>query len=251
LATTERLLREGHLPAAQLLEERARDGLGQLQRGIDRAAERIVGDDTEALRLARSELDELIEQLEGEITEGRDGAGLTRVAGGQGRGADDDPSEAEPSGASDLAGSEREGAGANQPGGGEARMFFENPDPTRESGGGGGGGPVTGTGYREWLTRLGEVEALLDSPDLRSEVSRVRDRVRTARSDYRRHGEPPRWELVEIEMAAPLSGVRDRLIEELARRQSPEALVPIDRDLVPPRYLEVVRRYYENLGAMD
>jgi len=130
-------------------------------------------------------------------------------------------------------------------------MFFENPGLARGEAGGGGGGPVTGTGYRDWLTRLGEVEELLDSPDLRSEVGRVRDRVRTARTEYHRQGEPPRWDLVELEMAAPLNGVRDRLIEELARRQSPEALVPIDRDLVPPRYSELVRRYYENLGATD
>ncbi|MCL4177756.1 MAG: hypothetical protein KJ072_08410 [Verrucomicrobia bacterium] len=293
LATTERLLREGHLPAAQLLEEKARAGLGQLQRGIDRAAEKILGDDTEALRLARSELDELIEQLEGEITEGRGVAGETNavgvVAGGRGNRAD----ERSERGADDEAGSERgevgtdrmaerygversnqassarpgageggegtgqaggaggERAGGDQPDGGEPRMFFENPGLARGGAGGGGGGPVTGTGYRDWLSRLGEVEELLDSPDLRSEVGRVRDRVRTARAEYNRHGEPPRWELVELEMAAPLSGVRDRLLQELARRQSPEALVPIDRDLVPPRYSELVRRYYENLGATD
>jgi hypothetical protein len=128
-------------------------------------------------------------------------------------------------------------------------MFFENLGG--DGGGTGGGGPLTGTGYRDWLTRLGEVEELLDSPDLRSEVNRVRDRVRTTRADFNRHGEPPRWELVDLEMAVPLSGVRDRLIQELARRQSPEALVPIDRDLVPPRYSELVRRYYENLGTTE
>jgi hypothetical protein len=98
---------------------------------------------------------------------------------------------------------------------------------------------------------LGEVEELLDSPDLRSEVGRVGDLARAARAEYNRHGQPPQWDLVEMEMASPLNAVRDRLIQELARRQSPEALVPIDRDLVPPRYSELVRRYYENLGATD
>jgi hypothetical protein len=46
----------------------------------------------------------------------------------------------------------------------------------------------------------------------------------------------------------PLQEVRDRLADELARLGSKEALVPIDRDPVPNRYSELVRRYYEELG---
>ena len=42
--------------------------------------------------------------------------------------------------------------------------------------------------------------------------------------------------------------VRKRLGEELARRDSKDALVPIDRDPVPGRYSESVRRDYEELG---
>jgi hypothetical protein len=34
----------------------------------------------------------------------------------------------------------------------------------------------------------------------------------------------------------------------MARRQSNDALVPIDRDPVPARYSDLVRRYYEELG---
>jgi hypothetical protein len=37
--------------------------------------------------------------------------------------------------------------------------------------------------------------------------------------------------------------------QELLRHQSTEALVPIDRDAVPPQYAEQVRRYYERLGS--
>jgi hypothetical protein len=320
LATTERLLREGHLDAARQLEEKARADLGQLQRGIERAAEKILGDDTEALRLARSELDELLEQLEQEIAEGRAASGLTNAvasqagggrngaepaeaegadessAGQRGGGGEDPGDRASTSGEPSDSGAEGEtegeratgdlasagqgggepgsspnpaGTGGDQPGasagnrgpgargepsdspGEGVAMFFNQPESGPEGGGGGGGGPLTGGGYRDWANRLGEVEELLDSPDLRTEVARVRDRVRVARSEYNRHGEPPRWDLVEMEMASPLGEVRDRLIQELARRQSPEALVPIDRDLVPPRYSELVRRYYENLGATD
>lgn len=318
LATTGRLLREGHLDAARQLEEKARADLGELRRGIDRAAEKILGDDTEALRLARSELDELLEQLENEIAEGHAEAGVTNAvaaAGGAGTGRESESRDGGPGGGeasaeegrsgepgdsdgSELSqaggtGARREGEGQRggtgeiaeaggaegegdspQPGqgggggregqaamnrgggaGGSERggsgMFFDQLELGTEGGGSGGGGPVTGSGYRDWVTRLGEVEELLDSPDLRTEVGRVRDRARVTRTEFNRRGEPPRWDVVEVEMASPLSEVRDRVIQELARRQSPEALVPIDRDLVPPRYSELVRRYYENLGATD
>ena len=46
----------------------------------------------------------------------------------------------------------------------------------------------------------------------------------------------------------PLVEVRDRIADELARRESSNPLVPIDRDPVPPKYTEHVRRYYEELG---
>ena len=38
------------------------------------------------------------------------------------------------------------------------------------------------------------------------------------------------------------------LDEELAKRDNREAMVPIDRDPVPGRFSELVRKYYENLG---
>jgi hypothetical protein len=43
--------------------------------------------------------------------------------------------------------------------------------------------------------------------------------------------------------------LRDAVSEELLRRESSEALVPIDREPVPPKYGEAVRRYYELLGS--
>jgi len=46
----------------------------------------------------------------------------------------------------------------------------------------------------------------------------------------------------------PLVEVRARLAEELARRYSKESLAAIERDPVPTRFAESVRRYYEELG---
>ena len=39
--------------------------------------------------------------------------------------------------------------------------------------------------------------------------------------------------------------------EELARRQSQDALVPIDRDPVPTKFTDLVRKYYEKLGGAE
>ena len=37
--------------------------------------------------------------------------------------------------------------------------------------------------------------------------------------------------------------------EEVRKRDTPDALVPIDRDPVPPEFVDGVRRYYERLGS--
>jgi len=47
----------------------------------------------------------------------------------------------------------------------------------------------------------------------------------------------------------PLVELRDKVAEELLRREASQALVPIDREPVPADYVEQVRRYYERLGS--
>ena len=68
------------------------------------------------------------------------------------------------------------------------------------------------------------------------------------RVEFKRHSVEPQWDIVKARISAPLAELRDRLTEELSRRESREALVPVDRDPVPPKYSENVRRYYEELG---
>jgi hypothetical protein len=50
-------------------------------------------------------------------------------------------------------------------------------------------------------------------------------------------------------VAEPLNELSRKIAEEIRRRTSPDSLVPIDRDPVPPEYSEAVRRYYERLGS--
>ena len=113
----------------------------------------------------------------------------------------------------------------------------------------GPGRPITGEGFRQWSDRMRDVEELLDNPELRAEAARIRDRARGAREEFKRHAKVPDWTQLKSLVAEPINELRDRIAEEVRRRESPDALVPIDRDPVPPQFTEGVRRYYERLGS--
>jgi hypothetical protein len=68
------------------------------------------------------------------------------------------------------------------------------------------------------------------------------------RVEYKRHSQEPNWDLVKMDVIKPLTDLRNRIAEELIRRQAKDTLTPIDRDPVPPQFAEPVRRYYEELG---
>jgi hypothetical protein len=130
-------------------------------------------------------------------------------------------------------------------GGGSANLNFDrllNDDAWRQS------GPLTGDDFVNWSDRLREVEEMIDQTDLRNEIATARDRAGVMRREFKQDRKKPDWAVVQLQVIQPLTEVRDRLAEELIRRQSREALVPIDRDPVPNRYSDLVRRYYEELG---
>lgn len=340
------LLREGLSAEASNLEQRARRSINDLKTGVERAAESVLGDDTEALRIARNELDELTKQLERELAQAQRQSITNRAGGAQANSGERGGSQGEQSaeqqqanaqggregqqgegqqqaqnqsqqgqgqqgesqqngqgqqgnqpgpqaqsgqrgqegqaqegsqpgqrGQSGQGQSEQQVASANQqPGGNNPGQGGENQPGQREgnrrNGGqrdGGSfldqfdgeetgsfaGGPVTGAEYSQWSDRLRDVEEMLDVPELRAEAARIRDRMRNVRQDVKRHAKEPQWGLVKMEIAGPLVELRSRIAEELARRESKEALVPIDRDPVPTRYSELVRRYYEELGKSE
>lgn len=108
--------------------------------------------------------------------------------------------------------------------------------------------PITGTDYRDWTDRLRDVEEMLDDTEMRQLAARSLDRAREYRQEYKRNNLPPNQDLVQRHVAGPLLELRDRVAEELARRDKDTKLVPLDRDPVPNRYRELVRGYYEKLG---
>ncbi len=351
LEVTAEMLRQGYLPQADSAEERARAGIDEMRRGVERAAERVLGDDTEALRTAQRELDALTEQIEREVAraergesataddeqapggdrseqgeqnrEGRqpgEGAGERQPgrqpgegnsqqaqAGqpqnqgqpgqgqGQGQGEGqrrDGPQQAQASGQPGPGEGEQNpgetGAAGQAPGdragaGRDGQRQPRNADQARDGsnqrrggslqergapdGGGGGGvpvadaldqfmeggnrrgsGPITGEEFGPWSDRLREVEEMVDLPSLRSDIATARERARQMRQDFRREQKKPDWAVVRLDIVKPLVEVRQQIAEELARREPASDLVPIDRDPVPVRFAELVRRYYEELG---
>jgi hypothetical protein len=318
------LLRNNLTPQARSAEQRARADLDNFKRGLEKAAESVLGDDTEALRLAKSELEELTQQIENElarnstnsvptgiskgteetnsvagvsrrtedaestnamtVAQARTGSRGERQEGNQSEGSPPQQSPGENRGQQGQTAQSQSNQEGNSPGEGngqqqsnqsqaQAQSGNNSGDRSRDGGpfrlgqeairnffnsaGGGGGdgggqndhrGPLTGETYRDWSERLGNVEEMVDNPELRSEIARIRDRARNIRSELKRHAASPQWPLVQTQIIAPLNEVRTRVAEELARRQSTEALVPIDRDPVPNKFSELVRRYYEKLG---
>jgi hypothetical protein len=94
-----------------------------------------------------------------------------------------------------------------------------------------------------------DIEEMVADPELRGEVATIRERARDVRIEVKRHSKQPNWELVRTSIYGPMLELQQRLAEEIARRSPNERLVPIDRDPVPDRYAELVREYYERLGA--
>lgn len=309
------LAETGDVPSAADVARKAAEGTEQLRKGIEKAADNLLGGRTEELKRAQRELDDLTEQLEREMAQatgrpqpqrgqnpkegdpqangewnrqgqqpgnqnqqaqqGQQGQqqgqqGQQEQQGqqgrqqGQGRGgerAEPEPKDGQPG----QGGGDRPmNPGQNQPEpksgqGGGRRSLTDPPTPNRQANGNeprqqqgtreGGGGPIREGGFREWTERLRATENLLEDPQLRAEAERIRDRVRTAREEFKRHAKEPDWKQIQDLVMKPMQDLRARVAEEIRRREAPDSLVPIDRDPVPPQFTDGVRRYYERLGG--
>jgi len=364
------LLKDGNNQLARQAAQRARSETDELRRGVERAADSVLGDDTEQLKLAQSELDSLADQLRKEIAQGQGKPGDPKQTG-EGKQTGSRPGDQQSAAGSDLAqrleearnqlkalsehpervaeirdlqrrvaqledlqrkaagaqspgqtggvanneqpkdGQSSESSGGQQPGdakdsksgGGQAggnaqannanqpnggtpgqagdrrQLADANTANSAQGGGGGGrtgfdinnilngpentvggaadggyiggawsGGPLTSANFGQWTERLRDVETLLDSPELRAAIAAARERARLMRSDYAAKHDKPDWAVVQAQILKPLVEVRERVAEELARRDPNDVLAPIDRDPVPNRFADSVRRYYEELG---
>ncbi|HEV2292705.1 MAG TPA: hypothetical protein VGR35_02555 [Tepidisphaeraceae bacterium] len=357
LNSSSTLLSRGFLDEAREVEADANKGLTKLREGVERAADSVLGDETEGLRRASDQLEQLAQELERELASNgqtmgptsrpsssrrqiaqRDGPTTRQVAragepgegeqqpgaeqqqpgepqarsageqreqeasatrgvarsgeGGeaqqrheqqpgqrqqqvragdqqdrdeqqqqQGGGQQEGPAQSRKSRAQvggGLRGGEQQGrqqqanAGDPQQQGEEGDLRRLVPDLTENRGNSeqAGAGPMSGGGeFREWSDRLRDVEEMVGDPRLRAEAARIRERARSLRAEANRHSKEPNWELVREFVGRPLVELRDQVADELMRRQTREAMVPIDREPVPPQYVDQVREYYERLGS--
>ncbi|MCL4191958.1 MAG: hypothetical protein KJZ87_09445, partial [Thermoguttaceae bacterium] len=299
------LLDRGFLQESAQVEALASEGIEQLKEGVEDAATSVLGDELEALRRARDELDDLARQLDQEMRQasGRpsdeqtpadsDRQSLAQAGaepGGQEQPEQDqpgqdqqartaadgspqeEPADEEPNAEAEMlrelaeaAGQARRGDRPNGPGEPQRRALRPQPgqspetlspsdqaraegESREEADQAGGARPMSGDDFADWSGRLRDVEEMLDDAELRAEAARIRQQARGIRQQVRGGSKGPEWDLVRMLVAEPLEELRDRVIEELARRTPERSMVPIDRDPVPPRYAEQVRRYYERLG---
>lgn len=110
-------------------------------------------------------------------------------------------------------------------------------------------GVFTGNGYEQWSDRLRNVEELLNNPELRNEAAKILDRARELRVNLKRSNEAPQVAQLNQRITQPLMELRDRVTEELSKRDAGKNLAPVDRDPVPAEFRDLVKRYYKELGA--
>ena len=270
LEYTSQLARLSLIDKAQEFEAQAHETVDELQDRIDRAAESVLGDGVESLRRAHLVLDELLEEVGNEIAGNLPGQETSPAPESPeglqpGRRNSENP-EQNPSPQLAQNGSGNPQNQRNAEGRSEAgEPAGQNGEPNQSSdlrtawnignennpNSGSNGGPLTGQNFTQFSDRLREVEEMIDVQDLQNEVASVRDRARAIRAEFKHRGKEPQWEFVQLQIEKPLAEIQQQIGEELARRLSKEAVVPIDRDPVPQKYSELVRRYYETLGGSE
>ena len=83
LEAAEMLAERGLWPQTQEADQIARNGLQQLQQGIEQAADAVLGSETEALRRAQTRLQQAAEQLEQEVQDAEQKQGNSQQPGQQ------------------------------------------------------------------------------------------------------------------------------------------------------------------------
>ncbi|MDP7011401.1 MAG: hypothetical protein QF685_08475 [Verrucomicrobiota bacterium] len=268
--------------ASKTLSDQSKRKMEKLQKGVEKAAESVLGNEAEALKFAERELGELSEALKNEKAEATgeqresqkpgkpDGQQPNQQAKkgkqsnmpGKGKNNQNSPKQQAEAKGNSKGGRGRQpnesaqsGSPSKQPGQ-QARQqqgnqktpgsasFLDKSFNRKER----AQNPITGGNNREWTDRLRDVEEAVDLPGVRERVAEVREDIRKMNSEFRRHSKEPKWGLMETKILQPLDEIRRQVSEELAKRESDKALVPIDRDPVPDKYSDLVRRYYEKLG---
>lgn len=217
---------------------RAADGISKLTREIESAAERILGNEAQALRFARDELERLAGQAAGQ----QPGEGQEPREGQQpGQNPGQSPSEGQSPGQGQGQGQTAGRNPGGQRGGDSPQRNAARQGPNR-------GGAISGGSYEEWRDRLSDLEAVVTSADAQAAIARARRAGQEMRKDFKRHSRVPDQEKIDQEVLKPLAEAARELDARLKEIERKDPLAPVGRDPVPDRYTEIVRRYFEELG---
>jgi hypothetical protein len=219
------LLDRGFLAKASEAERAARTNINEIRQRVERAAETVLGSQSEALRYAQAELNDLSKQVERGLTTNSVQGAAT-------------PTNSTPA-----------MSAATNAGGGADRLGELVRQSGGHDGGAGSNGPILGDDFANWADRMRDVEQVVESDALRNRLAAVRERVAAFRAEYRLHDRIAPAAVVRLQVLEPMTEVRRRLQEDLARLENARSLVPLDHDPVPDNYSELVRKYYEKLGG--
>lgn len=282
-------LKEGATERAQQAEQRAGQGIEAMKQGIKVAAESVLGNDLESLKRARQEIKSLTSEMKqgqkqagnpkasGQSKSAAQNKSQTGTPKPSGQKASQDAKSGQPgkSGSpSDqgkspvqLASAQKGKGQGSQSGSGKPSSQSTSKPASPKSlkgsrgsskggpGGGQGGpsapstGPIIGNQFREWSDRMRDVEEMVGDPELRSKVAQIRERAQSMRTEFKRHSKVPEGDLVNAQILEPLAELQKVLSNEISKRGAETSLAPIDRDPVPEKYSDLVRRYYEELGS--
>jgi hypothetical protein len=261
-------------PGANNAAKQAGEGLAQLTREIENAAERILGNEEQALRYALEELERLAQQAGAKPSQSSKPAanGKSPREGkmpgegkepGQSASASKEPSQTPGPGEGKAPGEGQgngqgegkqagEGQGQGQASGqkpGQGNGPGQAPGQGQGSGNSRGGNAISGGGYEEWRDRISDLEAIITDPEAQSAVARASKAGQEMRKDFKRHAKDPDQARVEKEILIPLAEAATQLDTRLRELDRENPLAPVGRDPVPDRYTEIVRRYFEELGT--
>jgi hypothetical protein len=107
-------------------------------------------------------------------------------------------------------------------------------------------------GYTDWLDRLNDAESLLpQGTPVRTEVTRLRERIEMMRRDWRARALAPQFDLFLEYAAVPLAETAEDLQREIDRQLSAKEFLAVDEGDVPERYRARVADYFKRLSEAE
>lgn len=107
-------------------------------------------------------------------------------------------------------------------------------------------------GYQDWLEELRNAEALLPKgTPIRTQVTRLRERVERMREDWRARALAPQFDLFLEFAARPLADTAEDLQREIQKRLGEQEFLLTDEGDIPERYRDQVAEYFKRLSEAE